>query len=229
MKARFLTFSAILLMSTMALQAQVDLGLLGGVNFYNMNGKDGDGDKYANGLLIGFHAGVNANIPVAPQFYFQPGLLFSVKGSKNDLGIIPVKASGDFPTVTKLSYIEMPLNLLYRAQLGEGYILLGFGPYVAYGIGGKENTEYGSTTFEKTVEFKSEIVVSDNLLTTAFYKRFDAGANIHFGYETSMGIFLQLNAQLGLLDIRPEYYWDDADSKAVIRNTGFGLSAGYRF
>jgi len=229
MKARILTFSAIFLMSAMALQAQVDLGLLGGVNFYNMNGKDGDGDKYANGLLVGFHAGFNANIPVAPQFYFQPGLLFSVKGSKNDMGLIPVKASGDFSTVTKLSYIEMPLNLLFRAQLGEGYILLGFGPYVAYGIGGKETTEYGSTTFEKTVEFKNEIVLSDNLLTTAFYKRFDAGANIHFGYETSMGIFLQLNAQLGLLDIRPAYYWDDADSKAVIKNTGFGLSAGYRF
>jgi len=229
MKARFLTFSAIFLMSAMAMQAQVDLGLLGGVNFYNMNGKDGDGDKYSNGLLIGFHAGFNANIPVAPQFYFQPGLLFSVKGSKNDLGIIPVKSSGDFPTVTKLSYVEMPLNLLYRAQLGEGYILLGFGPYVAFGIGGKETTEYGSNTFEKTVEFKSTVVSSDNLLTTAFYKRFDAGANIHFGYETSMGIFLQLNAQLGLLDIRPEYYWDGTDSKAAIRNTGFGLSAGYRF
>jgi hypothetical protein len=229
MKARFLTFSAIFLMSAMALQAQVDLGLLGGVNFYNINGKDGDGDKYKNGLLVGFHAGFNANIPIAPQFYFQPGLLFSVKGSKNDLGIIPVKASGDYPTVTKLSYVELPLNLLYRAQLGEGYILLGFGPYVAYGIGGKETTQYGSTSFEKTVEFKSEVVVSDNLLTTAFYKRFDAGANIHFGYELSMGVFLQLNAQLGLLNIRPDYYWDDADSQAVLRNTGFGLSAGYRF
>ncbi len=229
MKARILTFSAIFLMSAMALQAQVDLGLLGGVNFYNMNGKDGDGDKYANGLLVGFHAGFNANIPVAPQFYFQPGLVFSVKGSKNDMGLIPVKASGDFSTVTKLSYIEMPLNLLFRAQLGEGYILLGFGPYVAYGIGGKETTEYGLNTFEKTVEFKSTVVSSDNLLTTAFYKRFDAGANIHFGYETSMGIFLQLNAQLGLLDIRPAYYWEDEDNKAVIKNTGFGLSAGYRF
>lgn len=229
MKARFLTFSAIFLMSAMALQAQVDLGLLGGVNFYNMNGKDVVGDKYANGLLVGFHAGFNANIPVAPQFYFQPGLLFSVKGSKNDLGIIPVKISGDFPTVTKLSYIEMPLNLLYKAQLGEGYFLLGFGPYIAYGIGGKETTQYGSTTFEKTIEYKSSVVSSDNVLTTAFYKRFDAGANIHFGYETSMGLFLQMNAQLGLLDIRPEYYWDDADNKAALRNTGFGLSAGYRF
>lgn len=229
MKARILTFSAIFMMSAMALQAQVDLGLLGGVNFYNMNGKNDNGDKYANGLLVGFHAGLNVNIPVAPQFYFQPGLIFSIKGSNNDLGIIPVKASGDFPTVTKLSYIEMPLNLLYRAQLGEGYFLLGFGPYIAYGIGGKETTQYGNNTFEKTIEFKSTVVSSDNILTTAFYKRFDAGANIHFGYELPMGVFLQMNAQLGLLDIWPEYYWEDADNKATLRNTGFGLSAGYRF
>ncbi len=229
MKARFLTISAIFLMSAMALQAQVDLGLLGGVNFQNMNGKDGNGDKLTNGLLVGFHAGFNANIPVAPQFYFQPGLIFSVKGSKNDLGILPVKVSGDVPTVTKLSYVEMPLNLLFRAQLGEGYILLGFGPYVALGIGGKETTQYGSTTFGKPVKFKSSVVSADNLLANAFYKRFDAGANILFGYELSMGVFLQLNAQLGLLNIRPEYYWDDTDVKAALRNTGFGLSAGYRF
>ena len=123
----------------------------------------------------------------------------------------------------------MPLNLLFRAPLGEGYFLLGFGPYVAFGIGGKETTQYGSTSFEKTVKFKSSVVSSDNILANAFYKRFDAGANIHFGYELSMGVFLQLNAQLGLLNIRPDYYWDDTNTKSLLKNTGFGLSAGYRF
>ena len=138
MKTKFLTLSAIFIFSTIALHAQIGFGLLGGVNFQNINGKDNNGNKLENGLLTGFHAGVNVNIPVAPDFYFQPGLLFSVKGAKNDFFSPGTKASGDFETTTKLSYIEMPLNLLYRPQLGKGYILLGFGPYVAFGIGGRK-------------------------------------------------------------------------------------------
>jgi hypothetical protein len=66
------------------------------------------------------------------------------------------------------------------------------------------------------------------LISNAYYRPFDAGANIFFGYELSMGVFLQLNAQLGLLKINPEYSWA-TDSKASYKNTGYGLSIGYRF
>jgi len=67
------------------------LGIQGGINFQNINGKDGSGEKLTNSLITGFHAGVNINIPVATDFYFQPGLLFSVKGSKNDFFSPPQK------------------------------------------------------------------------------------------------------------------------------------------
>jgi hypothetical protein len=45
------------------------------------------------------------------------------------------------------------------------------------------------------------------------------------------GLFLQLNAQLGMLKINPE---DNRNIKAYgdqlsVKNTGFGLSLGYRF
>jgi len=42
------------------------------------------------------------------------------------------------------------------------------------------------------------------------------------------GLFWQLNSQLGLLKINPEYE-GESGSEASLRNTGFGLSAGYRF
>ena len=229
MKTKFLTLSAIFIFSTLALQAQIGFGLLGGVNFQNINGKDNNGNKLENGLLTGFHAGVNVIIPVAPDFYFQPGLLFSVKGAKNDFFSSEVKASGDYVTTTKLSYIEMPLNLLYKPQLGNGFILLGFGPYIAFGIGGKENSDFGaSLSYERDVKFKNTVTNFVDLLENAYYRPFDAGANIFFGYELSMGIFLQVNAQLGLMKINPEYAWI-TDSKISYKNTGFGLSIGYRF
>ncbi len=227
-KSKWLALSAILLFSTFFLQAQTGFGLIGGVNFQNITGKNNNGDKLENGLLTGFHAGVNINIPVAPDFYFQPGLLFSVKGSKNNFYSPEGASAGDFTTTTKLSYIEMPLNLLYRPLLGKGHLLLGFGPYIAYGIGGSENTDLGTVSYERGVKFKGTVTDPVDLLDNAYYKPFDAGANIFFGYELSMGVFLQVNAQLGLLKINPEYS-SVTDNNTAYHNTGFGFSVGYRF
>lgn len=228
MKMKFLTLSVILILSSLAMQAQIGISLLGGVNFQNINGTNSNGDKLENGLLTGFHAGLNVNIPVAPNFDFQPGLLFSVKGSKNEFYTPPTKASGDYTTTTRLSYVELPLTLLYRPQLGNGHLLLGFGPYLAFGISGKETTRYNSVSTERTVKFKNSVDDWTDLVENAYYRPFDAGANILFGYELAMGVFIHLNAQLGLLKINPEYAWI-SDDQTAYRNTGYGLSLGYRF
>ncbi len=193
--------------------------ILGGVNLQNLNGKDNNGDKLTNDMLIGFHAGLNIQIPIAPEFYFQPGILFSTKGAKN--------TTGSLTTSYKLSYVEIPLNLVYKAKLGSGFIMLGFGPYLGYGIGGKVITEGGDASLNTKVEFKNVVELTDPLLTT-YFKALDAGGNIFAGYETGSGIFFQLNTQFGMLNISPENKWFSND-KSVIKNTGFGLSLGYRF
>jgi hypothetical protein len=179
-----------------------------------------NGDKLENDLLTGFHVGLNAQIPLAPEFFFQPGLMYSTKGAK--------MTEGDFSGTYKLSYIELPLNFVYKAVLGNGYFLLGFGPYVAYGVGGKATYEGGSLSVETDIEFKNEVESGDPL-TTAYIKPFDAGANLFFGYELQTGLFLQLNTQLGLLDINPEDKRIPGDDESTLKNTGFGLSLGYRF
>src|SRR6185436_6758989 len=82
----------VMVLVTMFLQAQqkVDLrgstsfGLRAGVNFQNINGKDESGDKLENDMLTGFNIGINAEIPVGVDFYFQPGLLYTVKGAKSE-------------------------------------------------------------------------------------------------------------------------------------------------
>jgi len=48
------------------------------------------------------------------------------------------------------------------------------------------------------------------------------------GYETANGLFSQLNTQFSMVNISPENKWFTNDA-SVIRNTGFGFSAGYRF
>lgn len=187
-------------------------GLRAGVNFQNINGEDASGDKWENDMAVRFNAGVVANIPVAPEFYFQPGLLFTTKGAKFNNEFLGIDANAELNT----SYLELPLSFLYRPLLGTGHLLLGFGPYVAYGLGGK--LESGDT--EVDIKFGDE--ESNDIL---YLKRMDYGANLFFGYELQNGLSIQLNTQLGLANILP----DVADNDATFKNTGFGISLGYMF
>jgi len=214
-----LILTASFAMAQSANRAKISFAILGGPNLQNLNGKNDDGDKLTNDLIIGYHAGVNVQIPIAPTFFFQPGLLFTTKGAK---------WIEDSRTITdRLSYVEMPLNVVFKALLGNGYFMIGFGPYIGYGIGGKEKTEDGSTTLKEDIEFKS-VVEANDPSTVTYYKAFDAGGNIFAGYETASRIFFQLNTQLGMLKINPEDR-RIANDQSSVHNTGFGLSVGFRF
>ncbi len=199
--------------------AGVSFAVLGGVNLQNLNGKNTNGGKLENKLIPGYHVGINAQIPIAPEFYFQPGLLLTVKGAKSDVGEISSKYH--------LTYLELPLNFVYKAVLGNGYFMIGLGPYLAYGVGGKVNTEGGGINLKTDVKFQKVVEVTDPF-TVVYFKPFDAGGNIFVGYEWAGGLFFQLNSQLGLLNINPEDR-RITDDRSTVKNTGFGLSLGYRF
>ena len=227
MKTRFLSLLMIFALTFSVAVAQeagkMSFGVLGGVNFQNLNGKDYKGDKLENELILGYHVGVNLQIPIAPQFYFQPGLLFSTKGAKDETTVLGTTIT----STTKLSYIEMPLNLVYKALLGSGYFTLGFGPYIGYGISGKALTEGGGLSLDQKINFQNVVETNEDL-TKPYYKAFDVGGNILAGYQMSNSIFVQFNTQLGLVNINPEYKISP-DDKSSVKNTGFGLSLGYRF
>jgi hypothetical protein len=204
-KSLVAALTAVLLAATIYAQTKPTIGIRAGINFQNLNGKDGEGNKLNNEIKTGFNLGVNAEIPVGIDFYLQPGLLFTTKGARYDF-------QGGKAT-QNLSYVEVPVNFLYKPELGEGRMLLGFGPYAAFAVGGK--IKYGSTDLD--IDFGSEAGKT---------KAFDAGANLLAGYEFSNNFSFQLNAGLGLVNM---YNRPSNDSKTIVKNTGFGISVGYRF
>ncbi len=187
-------------------------GIRAGVNFQNITGKDDAGNKLDNKLKAGFNVGVNAEIPIAPEFYIQPGVLFTTKGAK---------AKGSDAKIN-ISYIEVPVNFLYKPELGDGHLLLGVGPYIAFGVGGKVK----GGGIDQDIKFKNEVTPSE-AMAAPYLKRIDAGGNLLFGYELSNRFSAQLNAQLGLVKINPKITGVSDNSKW--HNTGFGVSVGYRF
>lgn len=219
MKTRIVT-TAILAFFSTALFAQkitydagkTTFGIRAGLNLANITGKFADGNKFDYSLRPGLNVGVNAEIPVGTGSYLQPGVLYSQKGAtyKNDAGHV------------KLTYIEVPVNFVYKPTVGAGRMLLGFGPYVGFGLGGKVEDQTGKET---DVEFTKKY---DAAIAKPQYKGIDAGANLLAGYELSHNISVQLNAQLGLTEMIPEGT-PNLGGKAKMNNTNFGLSVGYRF
>ena len=129
----------------------LSFGLRAGVNFQNINGKNENGDNLSNKLVPRFHIGANVELPVATDFYLQPGLLFSTKGAKAEEMV-----GGQMMTEKiNLSYLEVPVNFLYKPVLGKGKLLLGFGPYIAFGLGGKVKSEGLGQSSNTTVKFKN--------------------------------------------------------------------------
>jgi len=227
MKTKFFTFGLILILLIPQTFAQkkrkvdtgIHYGVLGGFSFQSFMGKDYWGESLDNQLTPGFHVGGNVTFPIIADLYVQPGLLYSMKGTKQNI------ITDDITKTTMLSYIELPVNVLYRPQLGDGHILIGAGGYGSCGISGRERTKSGTITIELPVKFLED--ATEEPTSYAYYKRFDAGINAFLGYELYNGIFFQLDGQLGLLEINSDYGLpNDQTSK---KNFGFGVSAGYRF
>lgn len=203
-----------LTMGAMA-QGKTTFGVRAGVNFQNINGRDFNDDKLENKLTTGFNVGVNAEIPVGIDFYVQPGVLFSTKGAKLE----------NTDDKLNLSYIEVPVNLLYKPEVGTGRLLLGFGPYIGFGVGGKYKPENGN---DLDVKFKNTITQAEAISGDVYFKSIDAGGNLLFGYEMANNLSVQLNAQLGMVKINPKIE-GVSDNNTSWKNTGFGVSLGYRF
>lgn len=220
MNKNILALFAIGTMSALNTQAQVSLSLRAGVGFQNINGKDAQGNTLNNDVVMRYHAGVLVNIPVAPDFFVQTGLLYTTKGTK----ITETYLGNERTRTVHLNYVELPISFTYRPLLGNGHLILGFGPYVSYGLGGKIVTSGGVP--DQKVVWKNKVNTSDG--GQSYFKPMESGANFFFGYEFFNHLEVQFNAQLGLTKINPTDSRITND-KTIMKNTGFGLSLGWRF
>ncbi len=216
--------------------AQVHVGVKGSFNLVNMNFKVRDDKLEDFKIKPAFNAGLFAEFSIADEFYLRPELLFSAKGTTykktEDIPLV----GGEVKDVTKtsLKYIELPVYFLYKGDLGSGNVLVGAGPYFAFGIGGKTKEEIttsgapignGTVTDEWDVKFKGN-VEDDDPIDAEYYKPLDIGFSIMAGYEFSSKLSANIFAQLGLTNLVPKY--DGTKPDASAKNVGFGLSLGYR-
>lgn len=201
MKTRLFTVAVVFLAFSTFSQAQI---LRGGINLANITiTNDGDIDK--NKMLTSFQVGLIGDIKILPFLYFQPGVLFTGKGSKTEQG-----QPSDFQYYRATSnpyYIEVPVNLVLKTP-GPIKFFAGAGPYIAVGIAGKNkvNGKNGPLTFNS----ENKIKWSDDDPSTFDYeegagygilKRFDYGLNAIAGVQLTK-LVLSANYGLGLAKLQ---------------------------
>ncbi len=124
---------------------------------------------------------------------------------------------------TRLYYLEIPVNFLYKLPTKVGTLFFGGGPYVAYGLTG--NYSLSGIIFDSPVDGDQKVVFGNN--ENSDYKRTDFGANLKAEIRLLHGIGFELNYEYGLRNIATPGIYDDANIKT--RNNLFGISVSYLF
>jgi hypothetical protein len=128
MKLSVIAVLAFVLMTVCA-NAQVNFGIKGGLNFYNLKGDDIEADS-----KVGLHLGALAHIHLSETWAIQPELVFSGQGAEAD-------DSGDDVKLA-LNYLNAPLMFQYMFDNG---FRLQAGPQLGFLLSAKAKSEGNST------------------------------------------------------------------------------------
>lgn len=181
--------AVILLITGVSVHGQV---FRGGVNLANISITN-DGDVDDNKMLTSFQVGVTGNIKILPMLFFQPGVIFTGKGSKTQAG--ETTDATYFRATSNPYYIEIPANFVLKTPTGPIKLFAGAGPYIAIGVAGKNkvNGKFLGTSFssEEKIEWSDDDPSTLDYEEGAGYgimKRFDYGLNGIAGIEMSRSV-----------------------------------------
>ena len=181
--------------------APVTFGIRGGVNLAKQIASSDEGYSFSAKNNVGFNVGVSVDIPMLESLYLQSGLYYTVKGYKLE--------EEDYTEKATPSYLQIPILASYRYNFSDfTQLQINFGPYLAYGIGGK---------YKWDDEDEDEKFFDDD-----YNKRFDAGLTIGAGM-TFGHIFVGLNYDLGMTNILK-----DSDDGSL-KNRSLSINLGYNF
>jgi hypothetical protein len=188
MRTKFLLVVLLLAATSYPAFSQSRAILKAGVNLANVSVTN-DGNIDDANMLTSFQVGILGDIHVTSLLYFQPGLVFTGKGSKIEIGrpdenLYAKQTSNPY-------YIEVPANLVIKLPFNsESHFFVGAGPYGAIGIAGKAKTDMTvlgfSSSSKNNIEFSNDdpsTFGQEEGTGLGVLKRFDYGLNGIIGIE----------------------------------------------
>ncbi len=211
MKKLMITALSVLFAAGVFAQGEpMKFGLKAGVNFPSYN-FSGDNNSYSTNTATNFHVTAFLDAPLGGRFLsLQPGLSIQGKGAE--------LSNSQFGTLTQNTmWLEIPVNLVAKVPVGNtSNFFVGAGPYVGFGLSGKNKYDSDWGSAESDFEFGSDGTL----------KSTDFGLNIIAGFQLSQGFMIHGGYGMGLTDIRAsnnEYFPDNRLTNQVW-TVGLGFS-----
>ena len=180
--------------------------------------------------VTGFNAGIFADMAFG-HWSVQSGLVYTGIGGQNNSAFVPATlASGTNVTfygydTDKLNYLQLPVDVLYHVPVNFGYVFMGLGPYLGYGLSGtKKILSYSIVNGTSTPT--AERTYPDKFGSNAYaaeFKKFDWGTNALLGVELKNKISLSIGYNYGLANV------SNSNGENRYRNKTLQLSIGYAF
>jgi len=202
MKKLLFTTVAILMLG-MFNQASAQFGARAGLNISNVSFADEDEAFFDS--KIGFHAGVFYEHRLNEALYIRPAALFSLKGAKAEEEFAGVTISQS----VNISYVEVPIDVVYKIAAGGNSININAGPYIGMLLSANTKFDDGSGNSE-------EEDVKDML------KGIDFGLNLGVEYQMNQ-LGIGAGYGLGLSNI------DDSGFDDTVKNKNITFYVAYRF
>lgn len=139
---------------------------------------DGDNDSRARAA---FYAGGLLHVSLANNLFFQPEAQYSIKGKRT------VATAAANEATLSLNYITVPLLLGYR-----------YNRNFAFAIG----PEFGFLT---SANSKFNGMNND---VSAFYRKFDAGADLNLDFSFAQSVGLNVRYNIGIKDLQNAVFTD---------------------
>ncbi len=216
-----LFFAVVITAVTMTSINAQKFGAKVGLNLANITGDNTDGNK----MQIGAHIGGFAEFEITEQFAFQPEILFSMQGYKNEsnteTNIGGIVSKSNIELSAKMNYINIPL--MFKYYVTEG-ISLELGPQIGFLISAKADSSVktkitdGTTVLSEINSEANGTDVKDNI------KSLDYGLNIGVGYKMENGLLFGARYNLGLANLNDLEGTDFSNKNSVI-----SISVGYFF
>lgn len=183
----------------------------------------GDEETNATSAKVGYKAGVGVSFALSHYISLTPSINVAQKTGKWKMDDWAY-----YDTELDPLYLEIPV--LVELKLwgkNNNKTIISFGPYVAFGVGGKYTTY---TNVDGSTVTQGEKYEGDLFGDNAPLKRFDAGLQIGFGWQVKH-IYFGLNAQYGLTnlmndDFEPDHLFVPTDK---MHNFVADFTLAYRF
>ncbi|MGX5853964.1 porin family protein [Dyadobacter jiangsuensis] len=214
-------------------QAQLSLGLKGGVNFSTMNAQNSSISNFDDRIAPNFAVVFNYRLGPAFSIQAEPG--FSSRGAtvrpnQPEPGIIITPGSPYQRTlkgVVKVNYFELPIVAQYRPRLTEKLeAIISAGPEVRFRTG-PQKLETTTATYVSG-EKKSEVTITQSYSGNDAVSTFDAGFTAGAGVAYPIGrlkVFLEGRYHLGLYNLASDNN-NRGDDAVKIHNRGASVFVG---